>query len=224
MSLPGGVEVALQLWDIGGQSIGGKMITNYIYGAHAVVLCYDITNQESFQDLEDWYRLVNKSFATLPTVALTRKDSGSLDEAESPSAATSAPSFLSSSSSSLSSSAAAAPSLLPSPTPGRPLVVLLSNKSDLEHLRAVRLKSSRLFASENSFLPLSLSAKTGDGVGLAFHQVAAALAGVPLPKADAEAIGGVVKATITKHKQPDEDVAKGEVPEYKKGKQACNIS
>jgi GTPase SAR1 family protein len=36
--------VALQLWDIGGQSIGGKMIGNYINGADAVVLCYDITN------------------------------------------------------------------------------------------------------------------------------------------------------------------------------------
>ena len=38
------VQVAIQLWDIGGQSIGGKMITNYIYGADAVILCYDITN------------------------------------------------------------------------------------------------------------------------------------------------------------------------------------
>ena len=34
--LPGEVNVALQIWDIGGQSIGGKMIGNYIFGAHAV--------------------------------------------------------------------------------------------------------------------------------------------------------------------------------------------
>ena len=31
--LPGEVHVALQIWDIGGQTIGGKMIGNYIYGA-----------------------------------------------------------------------------------------------------------------------------------------------------------------------------------------------
>ena len=31
--LPGDVHVALQIWDIGGQSIGSKMISNYIYGA-----------------------------------------------------------------------------------------------------------------------------------------------------------------------------------------------
>lgn len=48
------IQVALQIWDIGGQSIGSKMVSNYIAGAHAVLLCYDITNYESFANLEDW--------------------------------------------------------------------------------------------------------------------------------------------------------------------------
>ena len=43
------VHVALQIWDIGGQTIGGKMIGNYIYGAQAILICYDITNYQSFQ-------------------------------------------------------------------------------------------------------------------------------------------------------------------------------
>ena len=30
----GDVHVALQVWDIGGQSIGGRMLDNYIFGAH----------------------------------------------------------------------------------------------------------------------------------------------------------------------------------------------
>ena len=49
-----------------------KMIKNYIYGAHAVLLCYDITSKENFQNLEDWYRLVRKTFekSKLPYVAL----------------------------------------------------------------------------------------------------------------------------------------------------------
>ena len=47
--LPGDVNVALQIWDIGGQTIGGKMIGNYIYGAQAILICYDITNYQSFQ-------------------------------------------------------------------------------------------------------------------------------------------------------------------------------
>lgn len=33
-TLIGDLEVTLQIWDIGGQSIGSKMIKNYIYGAH----------------------------------------------------------------------------------------------------------------------------------------------------------------------------------------------
>merc|ERR1712098_950167 len=70
--LPGDVHVSMQIWDIGGQSIGGKMIGNYIYGSHAVLLCYDITNFDSFQDLEDWLRLVRRTFSgeSLPYAAL----------------------------------------------------------------------------------------------------------------------------------------------------------
>ena len=62
VDLPGQVQVALQVWDIGGQTLGGKMIGNYIYGAQAVLLVYDITNLQSFQDLEDWLDVVKKTF------------------------------------------------------------------------------------------------------------------------------------------------------------------
>ena len=130
--------MALQIWDIGGQTIGGKMIGNYIYGAQvlsrkkpqsrpsrtiacgpparpsppcvrcwliscvrwtslhqrmppaapglslgcqltcahfgqqAVLLCYDITNYQSFQNLEDWFRLVRRTFqgSAMPYVTL----------------------------------------------------------------------------------------------------------------------------------------------------------
>lgn len=70
--LPGEVHVCMQVWDIGGQSIGGKMVSNYIHGAHAVTLVYDITNYQSFQHLEDWFALVRRTFggAPMPYVAL----------------------------------------------------------------------------------------------------------------------------------------------------------
>ena len=64
--IPPKFQTALQIWDIGGQSIGSKMITNYIAGAHAIFLCYDITNYESFANLEDWYRLVLRTFDKQP--------------------------------------------------------------------------------------------------------------------------------------------------------------
>jgi len=72
--LPGNVHVTLQVWDIGGQTLGGKMLDKYIFGAHAVLLVYDVTNQSSFDDLEDWYdtvkKLCEKDGSRLPHIAL----------------------------------------------------------------------------------------------------------------------------------------------------------
>ncbi|XP_054543861.1 ras-related protein Rab-28 isoform X2 [Talpa occidentalis] len=60
ITLPGNLNVTLQVWDIGGQTIGGKMLDKYIYGAQGILLVYDITNYQSFENLEDWYTVVKK--------------------------------------------------------------------------------------------------------------------------------------------------------------------
>lgn len=60
--LAGNISVSIQLWDIGGQTIGGKMIENYLSGAQAILFVYDITNQATFDNLEDWWETVKKSF------------------------------------------------------------------------------------------------------------------------------------------------------------------
>lgn len=66
LQLPNNSRAALQVWDIGGQSIGSKMISNYIFGAHGVLLVYDVTNYQSFLDLQDWAALVARTFAKEP--------------------------------------------------------------------------------------------------------------------------------------------------------------
>ncbi|XP_013786843.1 ras-related protein Rab-28-like [Limulus polyphemus] len=71
--LPGNVSVAIQLWDIGGQTLGGQMLDKYISGAHAVLLVYDITNYSSFENLNDWLGTVHQvcgSEGGLPHLAL----------------------------------------------------------------------------------------------------------------------------------------------------------
>lgn len=60
--LAGSVSVTIQLWDIGGQTIGGKMIDNYLSGAQAVLFVYDLTNQATFDNLQDWWETVKNSF------------------------------------------------------------------------------------------------------------------------------------------------------------------
>ncbi|XP_016113251.1 ras-related protein Rab-28-like [Sinocyclocheilus grahami] len=61
ITLPGNLNVTLQVWDIGGQTIGGKMLDKYVYGAQGVLLVYDITNSQSFENLEDWLNMVRKA-------------------------------------------------------------------------------------------------------------------------------------------------------------------
>ncbi|XP_065130376.1 ras-related protein Rab-28 isoform X2 [Paramisgurnus dabryanus] len=73
ITLPGNLNVTLQVWDIGGQTIGGKMLDKYIYGAQGVLLVYDITNSQSFENLEDWLNVVrktNEESDTQPAISL----------------------------------------------------------------------------------------------------------------------------------------------------------
>lgn len=72
VELPGNIHVALQIWDIGGQSIGSKMLSTYIYGAKAVVFIYDITNYQSFVNIEEWLQVVKATYTgtELPYLAL----------------------------------------------------------------------------------------------------------------------------------------------------------
>jgi len=72
LELPQHTNVALQIWDIGGQSIGSQMLKTYISGAAAIVMVYDITNYDSFRDLEEWLQVVKEAYseATMPYIAL----------------------------------------------------------------------------------------------------------------------------------------------------------
>ncbi|XP_068133626.1 ras-related protein Rab-28 isoform X1 [Hyperolius riggenbachi] len=73
ITLPGNLNVTLQVWDIGGQTIGGKMLDKYIYGTQGVLLVYDVTNHQSFENLEDWFSMVkkvNEDSETQPFIAL----------------------------------------------------------------------------------------------------------------------------------------------------------
>lgn len=62
VDLPGGVRASLQIWDVGGQTIGSRMIDNYVYAAQAVLLVYDVTNANSFANLDEWLGVVQRVF------------------------------------------------------------------------------------------------------------------------------------------------------------------
>eukprot|EP00794_Sanderia_malayensis_P005710 gene5710-6410_t len=71
--LPGNVNVTLQVWDIGGQQLSGNMLETYLFGAHAVLLIYDVTNHSSFEDIHDWLDVIKSTLTKgkkLPYLAL----------------------------------------------------------------------------------------------------------------------------------------------------------
>lgn len=150
ISLPGNLNVTLQVWDIGGQTIGGKMLDKYIYGAQGILLVYDITNYQSFENLEDWYAVVKKVS----------------EESET-----------------------------------QPLIAVVGNKIDLEHMRTVKPEKHLQLCQENGFSSHFVSAKTGDSVFLCFQKVAAEILGIKLNKAEIEQSQRVVKADIVNYSQ-----------------------
>ena len=90
----------------------------------------ELTNHQSFADLEDWFSLVNKAFAG--------KD--------------------------------------------MPLLILMGNKIDLNHMQAVKNEEHDAFAEENNLTGYYVSAKTADQINACFYKIAADLAGVQLTK------------------------------------------
>ena len=53
--------VKMQIWDTAGQERFRNVISSYFKGAHGILLIYDITNRESFKELENWLGEVERN-------------------------------------------------------------------------------------------------------------------------------------------------------------------
>mmetsp|Transcript_4783 Transcript_4783/g.6588 ORF Transcript_4783/g.6588 Transcript_4783/m.6588 type:complete len:231 (-) Transcript_4783:108-800(-) len=72
LQVRGDILISLRLWDVGGQSIQSKNLKGYISHSDAIMLVYDVTNTESFRNLEDWLiqiRPLSKQTAKIYLVA-----------------------------------------------------------------------------------------------------------------------------------------------------------
>mmetsp|Transcript_56765 Transcript_56765/g.90421 ORF Transcript_56765/g.90421 Transcript_56765/m.90421 type:complete len:245 (-) Transcript_56765:124-858(-) len=150
--LGGKIQIALQIWDIGGQSVSSKMITKYIHGANAVLLVYDITNYQTFENILDWLSIVKQAV-----------------------------------------SSNAAP----------PLITLVGNKYDLQHLKTVRVSRHKELCEKEKLESCYVSAKTGDGLHTMFYHITANVAGIKLSKTELETEMKVISAEIVNHQQND---------------------
>jgi Ras-related protein Rab-1A len=44
----------MQIWDTAGQERFKTITASYYKGAHGIILTYDITDKQSFKDIENW--------------------------------------------------------------------------------------------------------------------------------------------------------------------------
>ena len=54
-------KVKMQIWDTAGQERFRNVISSYFRGSHGLFLIYDITNKESFKNLENWLIEIEKN-------------------------------------------------------------------------------------------------------------------------------------------------------------------
>ena len=47
-------QIKMQIWDTAGQERFRNVISSYFRGAHGILLIYDVTNRDSFKNLESW--------------------------------------------------------------------------------------------------------------------------------------------------------------------------
>lgn len=139
-------------------------------GAHAIVLCYDITSTESFENLEDWMAVVTSAVESRRAKAPAGTD-----------------------------------------VPG-PKFFIIGNKTDVSHLRTVKMAKHMALAAKVGGAGFLCSAKTGDQVNQAFFRIAADLAGIKLTKADVQVQGKTITAHIVNHAKDDPSVKEPALP------------
>jgi small GTP-binding protein len=55
--------IKLQIWDFAGEKRFRFFLPNYSKGAYGAILCFDITRYVSFENLVEWYNIVNDNAA-----------------------------------------------------------------------------------------------------------------------------------------------------------------
>ncbi|GAU97080.1 hypothetical protein RvY_08439-2 [Ramazzottius varieornatus] len=88
-----------------------------------------------------------------------------------------------------------------------PFLALVGNKSDMQHIRAVKQEKIREFTEKTSIAEIALvSAQSGDGVHALFRKITATVLGLRLGRADFEQ--DIVAAQIPHEQKDPHPVAK----------------
>ena len=62
--------VKVELWDTAGQEIYRTIVRSYYRKSHGIIIVYDVTDEESFQDVESWITDINRHRENEPIILL----------------------------------------------------------------------------------------------------------------------------------------------------------
>lgn len=72
--------VRLKVWDTAGQERFRSIIRTYYNGTHGIILLFDLTNEESFNNLGDWIKEINETGSEKVCVILVGNKSDLKDQ------------------------------------------------------------------------------------------------------------------------------------------------
>jgi len=73
VDLDSGEHVKMQLWDFAGEERFRFVLGDYCKGASGAIVCYDITDYETFQQIPEWLRIIRTSAGMVPIVLVGTK-------------------------------------------------------------------------------------------------------------------------------------------------------
>ena len=73
ITLTSGNKIKLQIWDFAGQEQFRFMLDNYCKGASGALLCYDITDYDTFTQIGEWLSLVRRNAGMIPIILVGNK-------------------------------------------------------------------------------------------------------------------------------------------------------
>ena len=64
MKLKSGKNIKLQIWDTAGQDRFRAITKNYYKGSHGIILIYDVTNIQTFENVKSWVNQIREEAST----------------------------------------------------------------------------------------------------------------------------------------------------------------
>jgi Ras-related protein Rab-8A len=69
-----GTPIRLQVWDAAGQERFRSLVSSYFRGAHGIMLCYDVTDEDSFHSIRNWIKQIDdQTNIELPRIIVANK-------------------------------------------------------------------------------------------------------------------------------------------------------